>query len=146
MLVALATGRKDIGGPPRARRMARMAVLGGGFGGITAARELRTALPAQHEVTLVDEGGTFLMGLAKLWALDGRRPLAGGRRLLADLQPGGVQLVKERVEAIDVAAHSVRIGGRALGHDHLVIALGARLAPEAVPGFEKGHDLYDPIG
>lgn len=40
--------------------MARIVVLGGGIGGLSAAYELRAALGRDHEVTLVTEGTHFL--------------------------------------------------------------------------------------
>ena len=44
----------------------RTLVLGGGFGGIAAAVELRRLLGDDHEVTLVDRKPEFTMGLRKL--------------------------------------------------------------------------------
>jgi sulfide:quinone oxidoreductase len=41
----------------------------------------------------------------------------------------------------------IRVGGRELAGDHVVIALGAELAPEAVPGLKQaGHDFYSLSG
>jgi sulfide:quinone oxidoreductase len=124
--------------------MARILVLGGGFGGISSALTLVSELGDAHEVTLVDDGPSFMMGLAKLWALDGRRSLAAGRRPRADLARHGVKVVEATVAGIDVAERTVQAGGKTLPWDRLIIALGARLAPEATPGFEAAHDLYDP--
>ena len=45
--------------------MARTLILGGGFGGITVATELRRELGDDHEVVLVDRREGFFMGLAK---------------------------------------------------------------------------------
>ncbi len=49
--------------------MARILVLGAGFGGIPCSLELRARLGREHQVTLVDQGDHFLMGLSKLWAI-----------------------------------------------------------------------------
>ncbi|MDA4120139.1 MAG: NAD(P)-binding protein, partial [Thaumarchaeota archaeon] len=48
-------------------------ILGGGFGGLTAANELRRQLGKEHQITLVDKKPRFLMGFAKLWILSGQR-------------------------------------------------------------------------
>jgi NADH dehydrogenase FAD-containing subunit len=42
-------------------------ILGAGFGGLTAARELRKGLGPEREGTVVDEPSLFFMGLTKLW-------------------------------------------------------------------------------
>ena len=45
--------------------MSRVLILGGGFGGLAAARELRTAHP-DLEVTLVSAADAFYISFAKL--------------------------------------------------------------------------------
>ncbi|MES2155045.1 MAG: FAD/NAD(P)-binding oxidoreductase [bacterium] len=126
--------------------MARALVLGGGFGGISAALELRRLLGAGHDVTLVDEGTAFRMGLGNLWLLDGRRKVGEGRRALRDLESKGIQVRKGVVQDIDVAQRSAVVDGETLQSDGLVVALGMRLAPEATPGFDLTHNVYDEAG
>jgi sulfide:quinone oxidoreductase len=47
------------------------------------------------------------------------------------------------VEAIDPAERTVTAGGRTLAGDAIIIALGAELAPETIPGLgEAGQNLY----
>lgn len=45
--------------------MARILVLGGGFGGLAAAHEARRQLSGDHEVTVVAESDRFFVGYAK---------------------------------------------------------------------------------
>ncbi|MBI2155128.1 MAG: NAD(P)-binding protein [Candidatus Rokubacteria bacterium] len=47
----------------------RILILGGGFGGLTAANALRRALDSSHTITLIDRRRDFMMGLRKLWIL-----------------------------------------------------------------------------
>ena len=56
--------------------MADVVILGGGFGGLAAAHELRALLGDSHVITLVDRNDRFYMGFAKLWDLGGVRPRA----------------------------------------------------------------------
>ena len=65
--------------------MARVIVLGGGFGGIAAATRLRDLLPRSDEVVLVDRRRDFVMGLRKTWAVVGSHPLEEGVRPLSRL-------------------------------------------------------------
>lgn len=115
-------------------------ILGGGFGGVSAAVRLRERAPA-WDVVLVDAKERFRMGLAALRALDGRD--AGDGRPLLGLARLGVRVVRGRVEAIDVAARRVRTDTAELAYDKLVVALGADLAPERVPGLPpEARNVY----
>jgi sulfide:quinone oxidoreductase len=124
--------------------VARVLILGGGFGGLAAADELRATHPA-IEVTLVDRRDHFFMGFAKLWDLAQVRPLAGGTRMLGSLADRGVRFVQSEIAAIDPTRRVVETGDGALHADALLVALGADHAPAhlellSAPG---AHDLYD---
>lgn len=126
--------------------MAHVLVLGAGFGGISAALEAHRLLGAGHRVTLVDEGTSFRMGLGKLWVMDGRRRRGEGHRPLAALRARGIDVVHGRVGAIDPEALTATVDGKTLKADGIVVALGARLAPEATSGFAAVHNLYEEAG
>ena len=50
--------------------MARILILGAGFGGLTVATELKRRLKkVEPEIVLVDRSEHFTMGLRKLWAV-----------------------------------------------------------------------------
>jgi len=119
-------------------------ILGGGFGGLAAARELRAA-HADLDITLVSRDDHFYMGFAKLWDLAGTRPLAGGTRALADLETGGVRFVHADISAIDPAGCSVETTKGSLSADAMLVALGAGPSPahRALLDHESAHDLYD---
>lgn len=124
--------------------MPHVVILGGGFGGLAAADELRSLLP-DADITLVDRGDTFFMGFAKLWDLAGVRPLAGGSAPLARLAERGVRFLQTGVAAIDPAARRVETEVATLDADALVIALGAGASPKHVAMLDRlhAHDLYD---
>ncbi len=71
---------------------------------------------------------------------DPRRLERGERRLLQRR----VRLVTDEAVRIDPVARNVHLaGGGAVPYDRLVIALGARLVPEELPGFaEAAHHFY----
>ncbi|MCB1006607.1 MAG: FAD-dependent oxidoreductase, partial [Acidimicrobiales bacterium] len=109
--------------------MSHVVILGGGFGGLAAAHELRTAHP-ELDVTVVDRRDHFFMGFAKLWDLAGIRPLVQGTRSLDALAGRGVRFVQADVVDLDAAGRRVTIaGGEVLEADALIIALGAAKAP-----------------
>jgi sulfide:quinone oxidoreductase len=123
-------------------------VLGGGFGGITVATELKRVLGDEHDVTLVDRAERFSMGLRKLWELVGHATIADGSRHRDLLATHDIRVVREDVESIDVEARSARVGGgETLRADYLVLALGAVPRPDLVPGLaEYGHDMWSTAG
>ncbi|HET6781618.1 MAG TPA: FAD/NAD(P)-binding oxidoreductase [bacterium] len=125
---------------------AKLVILGGGFGGITAALALRKALDGNHAITLVDRRPTFMMGLRKLWVLAGRGTIGDGTRSLSALREKGIDLRQGTVTQIDPAARRVTTDAGALPYDYLVIALGAESRPDLVPGFSSSvFDLYDAV-
>ncbi len=127
--------------------MERTLVLGGGFGGITVATELKRLLGDEHEVVLVDRADRFSMGLRKLWELVGHATIAEGSRSREGLSAHGVRVVRGEVESIDVAGRAATVGGEALDADYLVVALGAVPRPDLVPGLaEHGHDIWSTAG
>lgn len=116
--------------------MQRVVVLGAGFGGLEVAHNLR----GHARVTLVDQSETFLMGLAMLQRIDGRRKAGDGERAIARAAGATVDVMKARATKIDLQTKRVETSAGALDYDKLVIALGARLEPVV------GHNLYSPEG
>ena len=122
-------------------------ILGAGIGGITLATRLRRLLPRAHGITLVDQEATHVFAPSLLWLMTGDRTVGQITRPLGALAERGIEVIHGTVERIDPGAKAVWIDGRAFGAEHLVIALGATLAPERVPGLaEAGHNLYDLAG
>jgi sulfide:quinone oxidoreductase len=127
--------------------MKRTLVLGGGFGGIAVATELKRLLGDEHDVVLVDRAERFSMGLRKLWELVGHGTIADGSRARDALASHGIRVVRKDVEAIDVDARSARVDGADVRGDYLVVALGAVPRPDLVPGLaEHGHDVWSTAG
>lgn len=124
--------------------MARVLILGGGFGGVSAAHYLRMLAP-EHETVLVARDGDFVMGFRKNSELVGGEPMQAGRRPLASLEERGVRFVHGTITRVDPGARAVEVDGRTLEADALIVALGAEVFPGAVPGLaEHGHNVYDP--
>lgn len=123
--------------------MTKTLILGGGFGGVTVATELKRNLGPLHDVVLVDRNESFSMGLRKLWELVGQGTIAEGSRSRDTLAEQGVEVVRAEIESIDPNDRSARVGGRKLKADFLVVALGAAQRPDLVEGLsEFGHDIW----
>jgi sulfide:quinone oxidoreductase len=124
--------------------MARIVILGGGFGGLTVATELGRRLGGEHEVVLIDRNEQFMMGLRKLWAIVGLGTLAEGRRSRGRLAGEGVRFLQREIVRIDPAARRVTTDQETLEATVLVVALGAEPRPDLVSGLaEHAHDVYD---
>lgn len=117
--------------------MKRVLILGGGFGGIAAARRLKQKLDPSDEVILVDRRDHFMVGFRKTWALIGQSTLEAGQRSLDSLTRLGIRVLRDPVTRIDPSARAASIGDQRISADALVVALGAELAPEAIPGFQQ---------
>jgi sulfide:quinone oxidoreductase len=126
--------------------MARVLVLGGGFGGLAAVTRLRGQLSTDDEVVLVARDDRFAMGFAKLWDLAGLRPLEEGTRSLHRLADRGVRFVHAEITRVDGPARAVVTSDGELEGDAMIVALGTRSAPahrELLAG-RDAYDLYDP--
>ncbi|MGB3270554.1 MAG: FAD-dependent oxidoreductase, partial [Rhodanobacter sp.] len=115
----------------------RVLILGGGFGGLSAARRLAGA---DAQITLVDRRNHHLfqpllyqVATASLSATSIAAPL---RHILR--RQRNLTVLMEEVTAIDLAARRVGCGSRWLGYDWLVIATGATHA-------YFGHDEWAPF-
>jgi sulfide:quinone oxidoreductase len=118
-------------------------ILGGGVGGIVAANELARLLPARHRIVLVERSARHAFAPSFLWLMTGDRTASQITRNLRSLVRPRVEILQAEVRSIDWAKRRVDAGGRAVAYDHLVVALGAELAPDALPGLsEAAHTFY----
>ena len=122
-------------------------ILGGGVGGLVAANELRKALPNEHNIVLVEREASFVFAPSFLWLMTGGRAAEKISRPLARLQRKGIEVVRGEIQRIDPARREAVVDGRTIAGDFLIVALGAELAPEAIPGLpEAGHNFYTLAG
>ena len=122
-------------------------ILGAGIGGIVAARRLRRLLGPAHRIVLVEREARHLFQPSLLWLMIGQRTPAGISRALSALARQGIEVMQGEIERIDPAQRSVQVAGKSLTGDYLVIALGAELAPETIPGLAAtGHNFYTLAG
>jgi sulfide:quinone oxidoreductase len=118
---------------------ARVVVLGGGVGGTLTANLLSKELGRDAKVTVVDPTGMHVYQPGFLYLALGD---ANGRWLVRDertLLRRDVDLAIERAVRIHPEAGTVQLErGGSLDWDYLVIATGARLVPDQIPGLAEG--------
>ena len=120
-----------------------VAILGGGIGGVVAATTLRRLLPRDHRVVLVERESRHVFWPSLLWLMTGTRRVDQVERDLSPLSRRGVEVIHGEVSAIDPATRTAFVDGNPVQADAMVIALGARLAPERIPGLsEGGYDFF----
>lgn len=118
-------------------------VLGGGVGGVAAARKLRQQLDDRDRVVLVDRRSHHLFESSLLWLLVGDRDPGQVQRPLSRLEAKGIERVQGEITELDAEGRRIRVDGEEIRGDAMVLSLGAELAPETVPGLvEGGHNLY----
>lgn len=120
-------------------------ILGGGWGGLTVAHHLRGLLSSEHRILVVERSATFSLGVSNLGLMTGeRRSVDQVRRHMSTLKRDGIEWIHAEVQSFDAETRMVETNQGALSGDYIVLALGAELAPESIPGFiESAFNLYD---
>ena len=121
----------------------RMLILGGGVGGQVVANDLRRRLPAEHRVTLIERDTRHAFAPSFLWVMTGDRQPQHVTRNVRELVRPGVEVITAEIRRIDVANRRVETDRESLAYDYLVVALGAELAPDTIPGLASAaHTFY----
>ncbi|WP_246088633.1 NAD(P)/FAD-dependent oxidoreductase [Phreatobacter stygius] len=117
----------------RAQGRAQVVVVGGGFGGATAARALARS---GHAVTLVERDAAFLACPFSNAVLVGLRRLDQQRFGYDGLTAAGVKVVIDTATGVDAAARQVTLAaGATLGFDRLILAPGIDLNHGGIQGY-----------
>src|SRR6185312_2045651 len=87
--------------------MARILILGAGFGGLELASVLSEELGDAAEVTVIDKGDSFVFGYSKLDLMFRGRSVEEVSLPYADFVKPGVRLLQETITAIDPEAKRV---------------------------------------
>jgi sulfide dehydrogenase [flavocytochrome c] flavoprotein chain len=133
---ALIPGCASQSAAPR-RTLGRVIVVGGGYGGATAAKYLRMWSAGSLEVLLVEPDPAFVSCPASNLVIGGSRKIEDVTRSYAGLQARGVQVIRDEVTAIDVEKRRVRLKrADELGYDRLVVSPGAEMLYPQIEGYD----------
>jgi sulfide:quinone oxidoreductase len=119
-----------------------IAILGAGVGGIVVANELVRHVHSENRVVLIEKNPQHAFAPSFLWLMTGDRRPEQISRDVRDLVLESVELMHSEVRGIDLATHRVETSTGPVAYDLLVIALGAELAPEGIPGLAEAAQTF----
>ncbi|HET6893377.1 MAG TPA: FAD-dependent oxidoreductase [Pyrinomonadaceae bacterium] len=129
--------------------MAKILILGGGFGGVVAAERLAEQLSDEHQITLVSRSRHFVFYPALVRLAFGKCQREDvSFNLRESMLNRRVNFIEAEIARIDPFERKVTIAhgeveGK-LSYDYLIFALGRRLATERITGFyENAHHLLN---
>ena len=120
-------------------------ILGGGFGGLASANELRNTLSSlKVKITVIDKKDWFMVGFVKLWIINGTRTFENSIGSLNELAKKEINFIKDEILSINLKDKNIKTKTQEISFDFLIISMGAVLAPQKIPGLkENGFNLYD---
>lgn len=124
-------------GSARAKGAAHVVVLGGGFGGATAAKYLKKFDPS-IQVTLIEAQKQYTTCPASNWVIGGLRPMKSivfGYDALASKY--AIKVVHDTAVQIDAETKKVKLkGGDSIAYDRLIVSPGIDFRWETIEGYD----------
>ncbi|MBO1075426.1 NAD(P)/FAD-dependent oxidoreductase [Roseomonas marmotae] len=128
----------------RAQGAARLLVVGGGFGGATAASYARREYP-WLDVTLVEQRRSYITCPYSNRVLAGDLALADITHGYEGLRARGVRVVHDRAVHLDPVARRLRLGGgETLFYDRMILSPGIALRYDALEGYDEAASARMP--
>jgi sulfide:quinone oxidoreductase len=111
-------------------------IIGGSFGGLNVAYDLRRILPSKsHTITVISKDPRFVFIPSLPWVAMGSKTIDNiSFDLQRALNSKKIDFIEAAVERINPDANQVHTATETVDYDYLVIATGHRSANEAVPG------------
>ena len=121
-----------------AGRLGKVVVVGGGYGGATAAKYLHMWSNGGVDVTLVETNGSFISCPLSNLVLGGSKQLADIAMTYDGLVMRGIKIVYDTATAVDADKRVVRLAsGSELPYDRLVLSPGVDFLYDRVPGLSS---------
>ena len=128
----------------RSQSLARVVVIGGGFGGAACARALRRQ-DAKLQVTLVEANKYFTACPFSNKVIAGLREIEAQQFGYEKIAAEGVSVVTLAATKVDVSARSVVLAdGSSLPYDRLILSPGIDLNFAALPGYDEAASVKMP--
>lgn len=114
-------------------------VVGGGFGGATAARYLKRFSPSV-QITLVEPSSEFVMCPMSNRVIHGGLSLKDISRPYARfVERNGIRWVKAMADDIDTTKRELRAGGEKISYDRLIVAPGVDYVYDGIEGLKTSQ-------
>jgi sulfide:quinone oxidoreductase len=128
--------------------MKRLLILGGGTAGTIMANKMRKDLPRDEwDITIVDQFKTHYYQPGFLFIPFGMYKEKDVRKPKGDFFPAGTHVIYSKIDRVEAEKNQVLLeNGVALKYDYLVIATGAKVAPEETEGLKDSQwykTIYD---
>ena len=117
----------------------RVVVIGGGWGGATAARYIRMADPS-IEVVMIEPGREFISCPFSNLVLSGQRTIDSLTLSYDGLRGRGVTIVNDTATAIEPDTKRVRVGKGYVAYDRLVVSPGVDFQWDQIEGLAAAKD------
>ena len=128
----------------RAQSSARVAIIGGGFGGAACARALKQNDP-RLEVTLIESNPIYAACPLSNEVIAGLRGIEAQQFGNDGIAAKGVNVITQQATAIDPQTHRVTLAnGATLAYDRLVLAPGIDLSFDALEGYDEAASMKMP--
>jgi NADH:ubiquinone reductase (H+-translocating) len=123
--------------------MTEIVVLGGGFAGVFAAKELRKLNSEQFRITLVDKNSYHLFIPSLYEVATAEEPRNNICIPFSEIFPHGVRLIKGEATKINKEKKEIEFkGGQVLTYDYLVVALGSETNYYDIPGLKENSIAF----
>ncbi|GHC87354.1 cytochrome c [Pseudorhodoferax aquiterrae] len=120
---------------------AKVVVIGGGYGGATAAKYVRLLSDHKIDVVLIEPNEAFVSCPISNLVVGGSRQIAEITSPYTELtRRHGIVRVRDSATAIDTTARSVKLaGGATIAYDKLVVSPGVELQFGSIEGLQAAH-------
>lgn len=123
--------------PAAAQVRARLVVVGGGFGGATAARFLKSLMP-EASVTLIEPNSEYYACPFSNLVIAGLRDLSSQRFSYSSLEAQGIEIVQDRAVDVDPAGRTVLVeSGSTYSYDKLILSPGIEFRWNDIEGYDE---------
>lgn len=125
----------------RVPESAKVVVVGGGYGGATAAKYVRLLSDHKIDVVLIEPNDSFISCPLSNLVLEGARDLTSLATSYDGLRKQhGITVVKDYVSTVDPAKKTVTLArGGSIRYDKLVLSPGIELQLDTIPGLTEAH-------
>lgn len=127
----------DPGARAFAQASARIVIVGGGFGGATAARSLRRFLP-NASITLVEPNTVYTACPFSNLVIGRTRDITDQTFTYSSLAQSGITIIHDRAITIDASRKQIGLGsGALLTYDRLILSPGIDFRWGAIEGYDR---------